>query len=154
MLLGALGLGAVVGAALAHEVRRRFSAETLVKAAGIIFGLACLITAARPGFVATFVVLVLGGAGWVQALSGFSVAGQVWAPRAVVGMVTATVSTMIFAGLALGSWVWGYVAEASSVAMAIAGSGLAMVLIAGLGFVLPLPRNEDAPGQTAPRAAG
>jgi predicted MFS family arabinose efflux permease len=147
MLLGALGLGAVIGAAFAHEVRRRFSTESLVRAAGVIFGSACLIIAARPGFAATFAVLVIGGAGWVQALSGFSVAGQMWAPRAVVGMVTATVSTMVFAGLALGSWAWGYLAEITSVATALVGSGLAMVVIGALGLVLPLPRYEDAPGR-------
>ncbi len=152
MLLGALGLGAVIGAAFAHEVRRRFTGEVLVRTAGVIFGAGCLIISARPGFAVTFAVLVLGGAGWVQALSGFSVAGQLWAPRAVVGMVTATVSTMVFAGLALGSWAWGYLAEITSVAAAIAGSGIAMILIGALGLVLPLPRNADAPSHGTPRA--
>jgi len=147
LLLGALGLGAVAGAALSHEIRRRFTVETLVRGAGMLFGLVCLVVAARPGFAVTFAVLVIGGLGWVQALSGFTVTGQMWAPRAVVGVVTATISTMLFGGLALGSWVWGHVAETASVATAIAGSGVAMVLIAGLGLVLPLPRSQDAPAR-------
>jgi hypothetical protein len=34
----------------------------------------------------------LPGAGWVQALSGFSVAGQLWSPREIVGRITAMVA--------------------------------------------------------------
>ena len=79
----------------------------------------------------------------------FSVAGQVWAPRAVVGRVTATVSTMTFGGIALGSWLWGHFAERFGIAAAVAASGAAMLLVAGIGLMLPMPRQADAPEQEA-----
>ncbi|MGZ8337175.1 MAG: MFS transporter [Allosphingosinicella sp.] len=149
LLLGALGLGAVIGAAAAHEVRRRFDGETLVRTAALVYGAACLVVATGPGIAISFAVLVVGGAGWVQALSGFSVAGQVWAPRALVGRVTATVSTMTFGGIALGSWLWGRVAESAGVATAVAGSGGAMILVVLLGLVLPMPGLPHAPLEDA-----
>jgi len=143
LLLAALGLGAVIGAAASHEVRRRVSHEHILRAASLIFGAACLIVAARPGFAISFIVLAVGGAFWVQALSGFSVAAQLFSPRHAVGRVTATATTVVFGGMALGSWAWGHVAEAAGLPTAIAASGAAMVLVAGLGLVLPMPERED-----------
>jgi MFS family permease len=147
LLLAALGLGAVLGAAAAHEVRRRFDGETLVRVAALVYGAACLAVAAAPGLAISFAVLVVGGAGWVQAQSGFSVAGQLWAPPALVGRVTATVSTMTFGGIALGSWLWGHVAGAFGIAAAVAASGAMMLLVAALGLLLPMPRRPEAAGQ-------
>lgn len=139
LLLAALGLGAVIGAAVSHEVRRRFGNEAILRAASLVFGAACLIVAARPGFALSFVALVAGGAFWVQALSGFGVAAQLHAPRHAVGRVTAAISTVVFGGLSLGAWAWGHVAEAIGMAGAVAASGAAMMLVAGLGLLLPMP---------------
>ena len=66
LLLAALGLGAVIGAAASHEVRRRFSHEQILRAASLVFGAACLIVAARPGFAISFFVLAVGGAFWCR----------------------------------------------------------------------------------------
>jgi hypothetical protein len=102
-----------------------------------------MIVAARPGFAISFVVLAFGGAFWVQALSGFSVAAQLFSPRHAVGRVTATATTVVFGGMALGSWAWGHVAEVAGLPTAIAASGAAMALVAAIGFVLPMPEREE-----------
>jgi hypothetical protein len=112
--------------------------------AGIIYGLGCIATAAQPGLWPTLAILVVSGAGWVQALSGFSVAGQLWSPRAVVGRVTAIVSSVTFGGIALGSWLWGHVASSIGIGPAIAASGIVMVLLPLIGLWRPMPRHEDA----------
>jgi hypothetical protein len=78
----------------------------------------------------------------VQALSGFSVAAQLFSPRHAVGRVTATSTTVVFGGMALGSWLWGHVAEGIGLQAAIAASGAAMVLVAAIGFLLPMPSPE------------
>ena len=145
LLLGALGVGAVVGAASSTYVRHRHSSEAIMRGAGIVYGLGCIATAAQPGLWPTLALLVVAGAGWVQALSGFSVAGQLWSPRAVVGRVTAIVSSVTFGGIALGSWLWGHVASSIGIGPAIAASGLMMVLLPLIGLWRPMPRHEDAP---------
>jgi MFS family permease len=147
LLLGALGLGAVIGGVASHAVRARFAAETIIRGAGLIYGISCLIVAAQPGLWVSFLALVVGGAGWVQALSGFSVTGQLWSPRNVVGRVAATINMVIYGALAIGSWLWGHVADAIGLAEALALSGGLMVALPLLGLLLPLPRHEDAPGQ-------
>jgi len=143
LLLAALGLGAVIGAAASHDMRRRFSHESILRTASLTFGAACLIVAARPGLAISFVVLVIGGAFWVQALSGFSVSAQLFSPRHAVGRVTATTTTVVFGGMAVGSWLWGHVAEGIGLTTAIAASGAAMVLVAAIGLVLPMPEREE-----------
>jgi MFS family permease len=142
LLLGAIGLGAVIGAATSTALRTRFSAETILRAAGITYGAASIVVAARPGLWAMLLVLVIAGAGWVQALSGFSVAGQLWSPRELVGRITAMVSSLTFGGIAIGSWLWGHVAQSFGVATALGASGAAMVALPLLGLVLPMPAHE------------
>lgn len=148
LLLGALGLGAVIGAATSTGFRRKYSAETITRAAGVTYGLACIGVALGPSFPAMLALLVIAGAGWVQALSGFSVAGQLWSPRELVGRVTAMVSSLTFGGIALGSWLWGHYAESHGAAGALIASGAAMVVLPLLGLLLPMPAHE------APRDAG
>ena len=142
LLLGALGLGAVIGAASATRIRARFSAETITRSAGLLFGACCLAIAFAPGFAATLALLVAAGAGWVQALSGFSVAGQMWAPRELVGRITALVSSLTFGGIALGSWLWGHVAENFGVAQTLGVSGGLMIVLPLLGLALPMPGHQ------------
>ena len=55
--------------------------------------------------------MLLGRACWVLALSTFNVAIQLSAPRWVVGRALALYQTAAFGGMALGSWIWGLLAE-------------------------------------------
>ena len=142
LLLGALGLGAVFGATSATWFRSRFSAEAITRTAGLIYGLGSIGVACRPGLVPMLGLLVIAGAGWVQALSGFSVAGQLWAPREVVGRIVAMVSSLTFGGIALGSWLWGHFAQGFGVADALLASGAGMVVLPLIGLVLPMPAHE------------
>lgn len=143
-LLGALGLGAVIGAASSTWFRTRFSNETIIRTAGVLYGFGCVGVALRPGLPVMLVLLVVSGAGWVQALSGFSVAGQLWSPRPVVGRIVAMVSSLTFGGIALGSWFWGWIAESHDVAVSLMASGIGMVILPLIGLVLPMPRHEAA----------
>ena len=142
LLLGALGLGAVIGAASSTWVRNRFSSEAIIRAAGIIYGGSCLGVVSGARLVPMLALLVIAGAGWVQALSGFSVAGQMWSPRAIVGRITAMVSSLTFGAIALGSWLWGHLAESQGVAFAVGTSGAAMIVLPVIGLLLPMPRHE------------
>lgn len=141
LLLAALGTGAVAGAASATYFRSRFSAEAITRASGMLYGAGCVLVALNPGLLAIMVLLVIAGAGWVQALSGFAVAGQMWAPRPLVGRVTALISAVTFGGIAIGSWLWGHFADAQGITAAIMVSGGAMIVLPLLGLFLPMPHH-------------
>ena len=113
-----------------------------MRAAGLVYGLACILVALQPGLAVMLALLVIAGAGWVQALSGFSVSSQLWAPRHAVGRIVALASALTFGGLALGSWLWGHVAEDFGVAAALMASGAAMVLLPLVGLVLRMPAHQ------------
>ncbi len=142
MLLGALGLGAVIGGVTSTALRHRFSAEAITRAAGVTYGLSCMGVSLAPGLPAMLALLVVAGAGWVQALSGFTVAGQMWAPRELVGRITAMVNSVTFGGIALGSWLWGHFAENLGLANALMASGAAMVVLPLIGLLLPMPQHQ------------
>ena len=142
LLLAALGLGAVIGAAGATYVRSRFSAEAITRAAGMIYGLGSIGVALGPGLVPSLLLLVMAGAGWVQALSGFSVAGQLWASREVVGRIVAMVSSLTFGGIALGSWLWGHFAESYGIADALLASGAGMIVLPLVGLLWRMPAHQ------------
>ncbi len=144
LLLGALGFGAVLGALASTNVRKRYSSEAIIRAAGLVYGLATLLIATRPGFAATFALLVAGGAGWVQALSGFSVAGQLWSPRPIVGRATAVVSSVTFGGIAIGSWLWGRVADQVGIQATVEASGALMILLPLIGLAFRMPDHPPS----------
>ena len=141
LLLAALGVGAVMGAGTATWFRSRYSAEAIIRASGLIYGTGCVAVALQPGLPATFVLLMLAGAGWVQALSGFAVAGQLWATRAVVGRVSSMISGVTFGGIALGSWLWGHFGDSFGIANAFMASGGLMIALPLLGLLLPMPAH-------------
>lgn len=146
LLLGALGLGAVIGAASSTWFRARYSSEAIIRAAGVIYGAGCIGVALQPGLVTMLMLLTVSGASWVQALSGFSVAGQLWSPRPLVGRITALVSSLTFGGIALGSWLWGHFADSHGVAATLMLSGAGMLVLPLIGLLLPMPRHEAPVG--------
>ncbi len=146
LLLAGLGVGAVIGAASATWFRARYSAEAIIRASGLIYGVGCMAVAMVPTLPVILLLLVLAGSGWVQALSGFAVSGQLWAPQALAGRVASLVSSVTFGGIAVGSWAWGHFADAQGITTALLVSGGAMVALPLLGLVLRMPAHE-APTQ-------
>lgn len=150
MLLGALGLGALLGSAASHEFRRRFRPEGLTRTAAVVLGAMTILIATRPGLSVTLAAIIVYGAFWVQALSGFGVSTQIWSPRLLLGRITSVMSIAVWGGLALGAWFWGYLAEHIGTALSIGISGAMLFAVAAIGFFMPLPRNDDAPDDTLP----
>lgn len=144
LLLAALGVGAVIGAGTATWFRSRFSSEAIIRGAGLLYGSGVVLVALQPGLPATLALLVFAGAGWVQALSGFAVAGQLWATQNVVGRVSSMISGVTFGGIAIGSWLWGHAGENFGIIPAFMASGVAMMVLPLLGLVLPMPAHRVA----------
>jgi len=85
--------------------------------------------------------LLIGGACWVIALSHFNVTVQMSTPRWVVGRVLSIYQMATFGGIALGSWIWGVVADAHGAETALIAAAIAMLVGGAIGFLLPLPRQ-------------
>lgn len=144
-LLGAMGVGALFGAGLVDWLRRNWELRRifLLATAAFIPGVAALAVIEAP--LLLLPILAVAGLGWMTAMSTFSAVVQLAAARAFVGRAVSIYYFALFGGFALGSWVWGLVAEGAGVdiALFVAAGGLAASLLlygrsSGLGR-LPAP---------------
>ncbi|MFC3205318.1 MFS transporter [Aquamicrobium soli] len=141
VMLGAFGVGAVSGALISGRLRRMLASETMVRCAFLGFAICAWIAAFSPQAWQTLIGLLVGGACWVIALSHFNTTVQMSTPRWVVGRALSIYQTATFGGIALGSWVWGVVAESYGVQTALVVSGFTMLAGGALGLIVPLPQN-------------
>ena len=141
IMLGAFGIGAVGGALISVRLRQLLSSETMVRAAFAGFAVCAFNAAISHNAWQTSAGLLIGGACWVIALSHFNVTVQMSTPRWVVGRVLSVYQTATFGGIALGSWIWGVVADAHGAETALMAAALAMLAGGAIGLFLPLPQQ-------------
>lgn len=143
LLLGAFGVGAVAGAFISGRVRSRLSNEAVVRWAAFAFALAAVVAGISRFELLTMIALLLAGAGWVLALSTFNVTVQLSAPRWVVARALSLYQMAAFGGMALGSWLWGEIADVRSVETALIIAATTQLIGIVLGFWLPLAQTAD-----------
>lgn len=139
LLLGAFGIGAVAGALLSARLRRLLHVEWLVRWSFVGYGACAIATAMSSTTSLTALAMGLGGACWVLALSTFNVTVQLSAPRWVVGRALALYQMATFGGMALGSAVWGVLAEQVGTGSALQISAAVHLVGIAIGFYLTLP---------------
>ena len=131
LLLGALGVGSVVGAALLPRLRRAAPIDRRVMAGTIVFAAATVALATLGS--APLVGLGMLGAGmaWLATLTSFNVATQTVVPRWVRARALAVYLLVFQGGLAAGSALWGVVAgrlgERAALLAAAASFGLGLL---------------------------
>jgi len=141
LMLGCYGIGAIGGAFLGGRMRERWSNEAIARAAFLCFAVCATTVAFAPNAWVAGSGVMLGGASWVFALSMFNVTVQLSTPRWVLGRALALYQTATFGGMALGSWVWGLVAEEYGTDMALLAAAGLMLVGAAIGFGLALPER-------------
>jgi MFS family permease len=143
VLLGGFGIGAVVGALSIALLRRLLSTEAIVQLAGCAFAIAAAIVALSRHEAITIPALIVAGAGWVLTLATFNVTVQLSAPRWVVARSLSLYQMSAFGGLALGSWLWGVLAEAHGVRMSLLVSAALLLVSAVLARWFAIASADD-----------
>lgn len=143
MMLGTFGLGAIGGALSSPLIRRTASIEAIVAGGFLGFAAGTAVMAMATTLVAAVPGLLFAGASWVLALSHFNVSTQLATPRWVVGRALAIYQTMAFGGMAIGAWLWGWVAEDISIPAALWSAAALLLLGAASGRVWPMPNLND-----------
>jgi MFS family permease len=156
IILGAFGMGAIVGALNIGEIRRRLSGEAAVRACTLSMagGIAAVALSHEP--VLTAAALVVTGSVWMLAVALFNIGVQLSAPRWVAGRALAAYQASISGGIAIGSWGWGHLTDAYGVQTALLISAALMLVSPLLGLWLPMPRigarDEDVEDLVDPEA--
>ncbi len=130
ILNGALGLGAVIGATSLPHVRRLFSADTIIAGSTGIFVATIAALALVPHAWAIIPMLVAGGFAWTSTMSTLNLAVQISVPGWVQARALGAYQMIFAGGMAVGSVIWGVVAEHYSTPKALmsASIGLAVTL--------------------------
>src|SRR6476646_185727 len=139
IMLGAFGMGAVIGALNIGQVRKRMTGEAAVRACTLSMGGAIAATALSREPVLTAAALVVAGASWMLAVALFNIGVQLSAPRWVAGRSLAAFQASIAGGIAVGSWGWGRLTDAAGVETALLTSAGLMFLSPLLGLWLKMP---------------
>ena len=152
LLLGAFGVGAMLGALSSAALRSRFSIDRLLRGLCVVAAVAVVAIAQSRSTPLTLAAHVLAGAIWTLGLANFNIAVQMSSPRWVMGRMLATYQTVAFAGMAVGSWIWGEVASLAGLRESLTVAGVAM--LGGLAIARGFPVSVARPGSLDPHAFG
>ena len=137
ILLACFGVGATSGAFAIASLRAALSVNGvfILTAFGTALSMALLGLSDRLMFAAAS--LFVAGFFWVQAISTFQITVQTSCPKWVTGRMVSILATSFSAGLAGGSITWGWLADVWAVSLAMYGAAAAMVIVAGIFYLLP-----------------
>jgi MFS family permease len=140
-LLGSFGVGAVGGAVLVPGARRHLSGEAATRGCCIILGLSIIAVGFSRSTTLTAIGLCAAGAMWMLNMALYNVSVQTSAPRWVAGRLLAAYQSSVTGGVAIGSWLWGAVAQQHGISTAMYVSGGLMLLcpLIGLRYRIPDP---------------
>lgn len=143
VLLGAFGIGAVIGGLSSGRLRSRLTTEAMIRLASLALAIGTAVTAFSPYLAVTIGALMIAGASWVLALSTFNITTQLASPRWVVARALSVYQMVAFGGMAAGAWALGRIAEHHSVSAALLIGAVVQAAVVLIGFLLPLPEAED-----------
>lgn len=132
-LLACFGVGAVASASYLPKMRARLSIDRLVAASCGAFAFVCVGLAYIRIFWLVCPVLCFAGATWMTLMSTLNVSAQIAVPAWVRARALSIYLLVFQGGLAIGSVVWGVLADRYGIRVAL--DGAALGLIAGLAVV-------------------
>ena len=145
VLLGSLGLGAVTAATVLARLRRAMPVNRLASAATLVFALGMAGLAFSRGMVLACVSMLAAGLGWLSLMSTFQALVQLSVPGWVRARALSAYLVVFHLSRALGSTLWGAVAQRAGVrgALAAGAAALAAGLLAGLRYELRESEKTD-----------
>ena len=142
VMLGCFGIGGVLGAMSVSTVRKSLSAEQAVRLCSLAMGIAIGVMALSHSPVLTGAALIVAGTCWMLSVTLFNIGVQLSTPRWVAGRALAAYQAAIAGGVAIGSWLWGHVANGTGVNNALLIAGAVMFLSPVLAIWFAMPSTE------------
>ncbi|MFL6145069.1 MAG: MFS transporter [Labedaea sp.] len=139
LLLGGIGLGAVIGAVIVPPLRDRLGSPAVVTGAMFCYAAGMLIIGVSTAIGPIIGALVVAGTAWIAVQSTLMATAQVLLPAWTRARALAAVQFVFMGGQALGALGWGLMANASlAAAFVIPAAGLTAATALSL-VVLPFP---------------
>ena len=142
ILNGSMGLGAVIGATNLPRVRRRLSADKIIAISTVVFAATLVVLAFVHYPVVIIPVLLLAGFAWTSTMSTLNLAVQISAPGWVQARTLGAYQMVFAGGMAIGSVIWGLVAEHISTPASLAAAAAGLMLTLPLSNRMHVMRGE------------
>ncbi len=146
LLLGCLGVGAVIGAALMPQVQRMVPVvDGRVALSTVVLALVMLAFGSLRTLLVLCLLAVIGGVAWIMLVSSFNVAAQEASPAWVRARALGAYLVVYQGGTAVGSLLWGVMAAllGAPLAISVAALGAVLGLAAGLRWRLADSEQQD-----------
>ncbi|MBW8784940.1 MAG: MFS transporter [Novosphingobium sp.] len=143
IMLGATGVGAVLGALFVGDLRERFSAEAAIRGFAAVTGGALVIIALSRWLPLTCVGFFLVGLCNMTTASLLNVSVQLSSPRWVTARALSLYTSATTGGVAFGASGWGVVTSHAGVSFSLLCSATAVLCTVFVGFVLPLQDDRE-----------
>jgi predicted MFS family arabinose efflux permease len=150
LMLGASGVGAVLGATSIARIRDRVSSETMLLIAAFVTAAALCVTGLSHSLLLTCLAMAVSGAANIICISMLNVGVQMSVPRWVTARALSLFAAAMTGGIALGAWVWGEVAAEWGLTNAFLGSAAAVLATPLLRFIIPLRPGTDSEAEMSP----
>lgn len=157
LLNGCLGAGAVAGAISLPKLRRKVSADVILAGASAVFVITLVTMAFSRSIYPVVLALLAAGFAWTSTTSTMNVAVQLSVPAWVQARALGIYQMIFQGGMALGSALWGLVAEHTSNKIALCAAAIGLIASLPLAFRFHLLRgdlpdlNPFAPNRPAPQ---
>ncbi len=150
VLMGAGGVGAVIGAMLVSRVRERLSSESTVRIAAVLTAIALAVIGLSRSLPLSCLAMALSSAANMLAIALLNVSVQTVVPRWVTARALSLFSAAITGGIVIGAWGWGTVASTWGLPNAFFGSAAAIALTPLLGYIVRLRAGDETSAEMAP----
>ena len=142
ILVGALGVGGVIGTLLLPRLRRRIAPDRLVVPATLICAGALAALGARGDLATALPLMVVLGLANMTVMSSLNIAAQSVLPNWVRGRGLAVYQLVFAMCMATGAAAWGALAERSGTDTALTMAGGGLLIVAALAALFPLSVTE------------
>jgi MFS family permease len=152
ILNACIGLGAVIAAIWLPHARQRCSADTIVSAAAVMFSITLLVMAWVHFWVPLVLALIAGGMAWTSTASSLNISVQLSVPAWVQARALGLYQMVFQGGLAIGSAIWGGLAERIGTTWALNLAAAALIISLPLARRFSLTSRTDldhSPGRLA-----
>jgi MFS family permease len=153
ILLSWLGAGAVAGALLMNRAGTRLNMNQRVLLGTLVFVGTNLSLALVTNVYLLYPMLFASGIAWLMVMTSFSTTVQLHVPKWVQARVVSMYMLVFQAGLSVGSFIWGELADRTTLPTALLGAAAWMLLSMLLALPFPLLQAENlnlAPAETWP----
>lgn len=138
VMVGGIGLGAVLAASIMPAARQRLGVGGVVAVAHGLVGAVLVMLAFSPGGMFCVAAMLVAGAGWMMAMTTLNSSAQLVLPSRLRARGLACYLTSFAAAMSGGSLLWGTVARRFDLPTSLALAGIAILVTGCFGHLLKI----------------